>query len=97
MSHTPGPWTISKQFGTVSGEHENVCRLCHDIGATDEREKGMANARLIAAAPDLLAAVLSAADMLRRVASKWQLGRLTTEFAQVQNTLEAAIAKAESK
>lgn len=57
-THSPGPWNISKhatpehspQFGIYSGDNH------HDL-AIIVNENAAANARLIAAAPDLLAAL----------------------------------------
>ena len=94
MSFTPGPW------------HRNVDEEGHnpDICVTDRRgdilcdigggllETRLANARLIAAAPDLLAACKEAAHRMRHhlvVASPWG--------NEVVEELEAAIAKAEGK
>lgn len=58
MTHTPGPWTAAEQFDgdeslgiAVSAGRQEIVRI-HDIGS-----EGFANARLIAAAPDLLAAL----------------------------------------
>lgn len=55
MAHTPGPWAVdeirSVQAITWCGE---VCIA--DVGGNADEEEQLANARLIAAAPDLLAA-----------------------------------------
>lgn len=92
MSHTPGPWEYVAKL-TASENHrgffvraEKATRngkwALADVQAGDENGRlGEANARLIAAAPDLLAAleaVLSVAD------------RKTDEF----DAARAAIAKA---
>lgn len=54
MTHTPGPWHVVKIPGEsrlrVHAETYDVADICHAGGADD------ANARLIAAAPDMLAA-----------------------------------------
>jgi hypothetical protein len=57
-THTPGPWTAAEQFDgdeslgiAVSARRQEIVRI-YDIGG-----EGFANARLIAAAPDLLAAL----------------------------------------
>ena len=71
MSHTPGPWEIVDER-TVYGppnEHGSDRFIC-DVGDTLEALEGDcpeadANARLIAAAPDLLYACISALDDLR--------------------------------
>ncbi len=72
MKHTPGPWTISK-ISPLTGEQDmsvefDGCPVCtvrgtNDMSCIDEEDESqikvecLANARLIAAAPELLAAV----------------------------------------
>jgi len=58
VAHTPGPWTLAS-LPTKSGRNRRgLCgggrRIC-DISIYDERDA--ANARLIAASPELLAAL----------------------------------------
>ena len=63
--HTPGPWSMEYDDGVwISGPDKNANVLCDIIGRIDDREAGtqitdedLANARLIAAAPDLLEAL----------------------------------------
>lgn len=61
--HTPGPWRAGIN-GVVKAGRYNVCPTVTAGGSSkgmmDEREVIAANARLIAAAPDLLAALGSA-------------------------------------
>jgi hypothetical protein len=86
---TPGPWFATTRRGSwdwlVASEADpniEVCQMFHD--ATEENEIGEANAHLVAAAPDLLAAlkgVVAIAD------------RKTDEFDRAR----AAIAKAEGR
>lgn len=56
MSHTPGPWTYDEESNEVyrldSAGHVEAC-LCEIRGEPNWRD----NARLIAAAPDLLKAL----------------------------------------
>jgi hypothetical protein len=62
--HTPGPWfaRLTKYYGktddqqdlTVGTDHESICILTASRGHTTE---AMPDARLIAAAPDLLEAL----------------------------------------
>ena len=76
--HTPGPWRIEEDpnhWFDITGESENglarLISLLHPVGTPQETE---ANARLIAAAPALLAAceaivaanILPADEMPRR-------------------------------
>ena len=58
MTHTPGPWnlTTTEFAGGPATEVEGIC-IVFGHGKTPD-----ANARLIAAAPELLAVVLELAD-----------------------------------
>jgi len=66
--HTPGPWTIEDREDRLliwsDGRHDYIASLPADIDGLDSeevaanvRKEQEANARLIAAAPDLLAAL----------------------------------------
>lgn len=57
--HTPGPWTCSLHSELPERTHEVVT-----AGESVADVTGEANARLIAAAPDLLAALDACAEML---------------------------------
>ena len=70
--HTPGPWTVWPDLD-VTGTHDDrhsfaagVAAICDD---DDRQGTGVAaaNARLIAAAPELLAAVEDAEFLLRKL------------------------------
>ena len=63
-NHTPGPWTCEDLFGDA--HHASVCSdnwmglasvVVRFDGKREDDATGLANARLIAAAPDLLAAL----------------------------------------
>lgn len=86
MSHTPGPWRI--EMGTLSDEKDCVYGI---YSADDQRivetdsgvyPPSLADARLIASAPDLLDAC------------KMALGAVPPECAVTRDTLERAIKKA---
>jgi hypothetical protein len=74
-AHTPGPWKSSGQTGTGNFDSRNQGALA--IGVHSEEwivadvwdefgeGEGHANARLIAAAPDLLEALIDAREQLR--------------------------------
>ncbi len=50
--HTPGPWTVNyRRVTPVAGKQDGTDDVCHVYGDNE------ANARLIAAAPQLLAAL----------------------------------------
>jgi hypothetical protein len=87
MSHTPGPWVLFNLNGIPSIEDTAgymLAEVFQPYPEPEDREEAFANARLIAAAPELLEAAkrvlgYAAAD------SKWA------------DDLEAAINKAEAK
>ena len=54
QKHTPGPWRVNAPASVVSIDGLHVCDV-NGYGATDERKQ--ADASLISAAPDLLAAL----------------------------------------
>ena len=58
--HTPGPWEVAyldkNGQSVVKAEHIEVCTCWHHCVGSIEKEMH-ANARLIAAAPDMLAAL----------------------------------------
>ena len=88
-THTPGPWTFNGDH-VVAGTHTVVA----DPFASDALfgGEGEANARLIAAAPELLAALETAVDAI------WLTGdRFTDHKAAVTDTARAAIARATGK
>jgi hypothetical protein len=67
MSHTPGPWElrrdVQKCLAVVSGgdsqfPNHGICRVWRTREGSHMRDIGEANARLIAAAPELMKALL---------------------------------------
>lgn len=87
--HTPGPWEVSKNGVYVVSRfaHFNICRIKSELHDDSITEISTANARLIAAAPDLLAALR---DMLNNFGGN---DNETPFIVQAR----AAIAKAEGK
>jgi len=90
--HTPGPWTISTQRPDhpgilVLGDSKNVCQTFHDPETPESVQESEADAALIAAAPELLAALYDAVAALEE--------REQDENGEAAlNTCRAAIAKA---
>ena len=80
--HTPGPWKIFPFDGTqiIINSSDDLVAVVYAYDR--KKEEGQANARLIAAAPDLLA-VCKEAEHKRRVGT------------EIYKMLVAAIAKAE--
>ena len=107
--HTPGPWSVKKmQSGVymIGGDSSIIVRLEWDA---DDDDEARANAKLIAAAPDMLEALKNAYHLLlgKRVAPLLMNGQLD-EGAMLRETdgfnaspigkmLKSAIDKAEGK
>lgn len=102
-AHTPGPWTIQEFFRAKYGQDDvktfcirhdetNVCIA--EVGHVDDyfAERNEANARLIAASPDLLARLRECVDYLYAEADNAE-DRSNGLIAEC----EAAIAKAEGR
>ena len=84
--HTPGPWTTGRAINSVdTGKYSWIC----PFGASSKKqvEEITANAKLIAAAPDLLAAL---DDMVKLIGPYAGQGRMDEEICKAR----AAIAKA---
>jgi len=93
MSHTPGPWTVSKTFG-----HDNGFRIFANgqyigyFGDTDYETPGEINATLASAAPDLLAALEKSVEVhLKYEGPSWNQSE---EAKNWMDTAKRAIAKA---
>ena len=95
MSHTPGPWRAYKDaslrhtIGTAAG------RIC-DMWGRDpafHSDEDAANARLIASAPDLLAALVEVTGDIEAYCDDHNSAR-PTDVTVVLPKLRAAIAKA---
>ena len=88
-NHTPGPWrTGTKILDAVFAGDRPICGPAYTMCKDDER---MANARLIAAAPDLLAALEGA---IRLIDETWA-GCERPELIAARATLAKARAKGE--
>jgi len=96
--HTPGPWgyhvighsrEILRPAGTevlIGSDDTWVCAMYPGIGGDDEATDE-ANARLIAAAPDLLAALIRARECIEDAVGE-------SDGWQIFDEIDAAIAKA---
>lgn len=93
MKHTPGPWRFYTEpqpngcpiVGNGSGLM--LAMLAHSVNYPDQRDEANANARLIAAAPDLL-------EALQAVVSQLEGHDLHNGDVFAINNAYAAIAKA---
>lgn len=63
--HTPGPWKVNfKKFSEVRAENGAVVAECKNLTGLVNLQ---ANAKLIAAAPDLLGSLIAITNQLERV------------------------------
>jgi len=91
MSHTPGPWEPDywgdREIDIYSADGSLVCQMRG--GSTDEEDDSEPDARLIAAAPELL-------SELKRMLSLWEeaIG-YEKDWMDMGYPARAAIAKAE--
>lgn len=93
--HTPGPWAAQIGARHVDVEADDWIITETDTHKSDSppRAQCIANARLIAAAPDLLEAAAFARDLAMRMTAKADIP-YCAEFAAIAQDLDAAIAKA---
>lgn len=85
-THTPGPWDVT-EIGTIEDQSHNPVQ----IASVSPRNRE-ANARLMAAAPDLLKAL--------QKLSLWcdeNINGVPTELARIQELADDAILKAKGK
>lgn len=87
-THTPGPWHFNATTGAVLSTAGAVCALSFDGAESLEQEA--ANARLIAAAPELLRCAVMALEELQEAA------RVNPLAPVAFRALRAAIAAATS-
>jgi hypothetical protein len=93
MSHTPGPWVIDEflpEHGIykIRGKDDVLC-LIHSVSETDDPDsESTANARLIASAPELLAALR---DLRAAATEAYKTGRIeAAPFVHAGNVLAQA-------
>lgn len=86
--HTPGPWVFESEFGSRAFVNTKDESTYIAIQYCDNREEMAANARLIAAAPELLEALQNCLDILLVADMK------TAETETPYTRAKAAIAKA---
>lgn len=81
--HSPGPWTLADGYIIADADGSDVAQW---YASESTEEQDLANARLIAAAPDLMDACLAALSQLTEDRAEY----LEQDIAQ----LRAAVAKA---
>jgi hypothetical protein len=101
-SFTPGPWFVENiMYGgprIVYGDAEAPEGFRSDVPWREASEQAQANARLIAAAPELLAALRQLADACEMpwMQTRMQGASCGNDVALAMQTANAAIAKAEA-
>jgi hypothetical protein len=94
--HTPGPWRVTYsddggfQVGVELHDGAFDVVICARGSWTHRAKESLANARLIAAAPELLAALVGLIELGRKDTSN-------PKYDGYYDTARAAIAKAEGK
>jgi glycine/D-amino acid oxidase-like deaminating enzyme len=97
MTHTPGPYHIShdEDGGTTIRDDDGlIIAGVYGFAAPDREGQEEANSTLLAAAPELLAALKAALPILRQAHDR---GFAIKEVEPVYNQAEAAIKQAEAK
>lgn len=107
MSHTAGPWTVFEpgaRYPGIEAERTKQSIVIFGIFANDDcgvrgrtPEETLANARLIAAAPDLLAALRAWEFVIRADYVHVATGVNQDAVNQLHKETVAAIAKAEGR
>ena len=94
--HTPGPWSyrLNRHTGPTITADSSDTDIVHLLSITDSGEQELANARLIAAAPDLLAALERIVKLGR---AKARAGLLTPCERTMREIGAAAITRAKGE
>jgi hypothetical protein len=102
QAHTPGPWEIDATSNVGAFEiwggplDSNAPQICSDDGDLNRPEECKANASLIAAAPDMLAA-LQSLDEFAWSAMSADCKEAHDNLSRKLAVMRAAIAKAEGR
>ena len=99
IKHTPGPWKVNKKVKTSieqekAGQGMNIICECQDPDGERTTEEDKANARLIAAAPDMLEALKELYKQCNMVHKHWGEGSNQKEADAAIEAGKKAIAKA---
>lgn len=96
MKHTPGPWGVVDENPTiyVCGQNEDL--VIADCREANDRDELLANARLIAAAPEMLAALNEISEIGKTLNTDGAcLHDIPRVVRRVVDNVRSAIAKAE--
>jgi hypothetical protein len=107
MSHTPGPWTVEGESSNdgeaevIVAENRTICWTANSWATDSDEEvisrEDRANARLIAAAPELLHSLKAAVESINEACHYEDTEECAEAFASAVWFLDAvkALAKAE--
>lgn len=103
VAHSPGPWRPLKEDGRLFIVDANDCHVCTMARWVPKVDR--ADSSLIAAAPDMLAALVNALSMLRAFGgdltkfpkSEADAGHIDAVMWTAQQQIVAAIARAEGR
>jgi len=94
-THTSGPWRITTDFiGVYDSEARRIANMDSDGAPDFDEDETIANARLIAAAPDLLAALENMVAQYAYWASQIEMKQIDRDAAAMAR---AAITKAKGE
>jgi len=88
-AHTPGPWAVSLESPEIVIYNGRIVAECRSIGPVNQYQY---NARLIAAAPDLLAALVEAECLVSTLEDGEKVNGVRLD--EVAATIRAAILSA---
>lgn len=97
LTHTPGPWKVNDIEGIVyfedkpNGEEPGICHTQTTEMYSLSPDQAAANAKLIAAAPDLLAVLLEAQELLDSVAFVSQEGDTDDILKKISKVIAKAV------
>ena len=91
--NTPGPWHL---IGQTEVRNANGCTVCvtSDYRVPGKEHQAIADAQLIAAAPDLLTALRDCAELLSEGTSLGGTAERYARYAKILDAAHAAINKA---
>lgn len=94
MEYTPGEWKVSSKGISIVGEDEFPIALCYPdtrLKSPESLTQMQANARLIAAAPDLYEKLLKVKQWVAMLLNHTEHQILTCNFITLKKALEADI------
>ena len=101
--HTPGPWSVRGPAGidkdyAIIGDNSIIAESCGRVGEV-KFPNAYANARLMAAAPELLLIAKHSRELIEALKPVFNLidKRLVNQVKEINETIDEVIEKAEGK